>query len=339
MTKKTQHSKIDLSTLPLGHNIKINQLRQGPVIRNSFLRTLLSCIALLTLLPITAAASNYRHFHANGRAATGINDLCGAPIFNLDVPVGFSPNFHARVVAEYDPNGALPIPLSPNNCDNDIVLATYTDPGFLAAVGLPDIDDRLKNIPLKQVPVISAANGTRSQIPTLGSVPGNAFPPTKSDPNNTITLGDWLRARGHMALTCRADGTARIKLRYRNLIPNGVYSVWALWNTIPPGAPGGRIVPLPLGGIPNVIVPDIHGRATFVRELASCPKDMTPDGSIIMFIDLAFHSDNNLSGAFPQITPTPTLFKAADGEIFSSPLVPGAVTHDHVLILISGEEL
>ena len=307
------------------------------IINNKILFALISSLVLMTMT-VSANNGNSRHFYAVGKAATGINDLCGQPIFSLDVPAGFNPLFHARVVGEYDPNGTLPIGLSPTNCDEDIVLATYTEVSFLNAVGLPDIDERIKNIPLKQVPVVNSPTGSRGQLPSLANVPGNAFPPTKSDPNETITLGDWLEASGQMKLVCREDGTAKIKLKLRNLIPNGVYSVWGLWNTVPPGAPGGRIVPLPLGGIPNAIVPNKFGRVNFVRELASCPKDVTPDGSIMMFIDVAYHSDNNLSGVFPQIVGTPTMFNI-NGETFSSPLVPGAVTHDHVLFLISGEEL
>lgn len=87
------------------------------------------------------------------------------------------------------------------------------------------------------------------------------------------------------------------------------------------------------------MVPNARGVASFTRKLASCPKDETADGSIMLFVDLAYHSDSNLAGAFPQIVGTPTKFKTTDGTEFSSPLVPGAVAHDHVLFLISGEKL
>jgi len=343
MNKKSKVLKIALLATTQGHKpiTSTSQIKQKLPRYNRLLSILLSCITLLITVSMTAYADDDdddRHFHADGRVATGVNDLCGVPLFNLDVPAGFIPTFHIRALAEYDPNGEVPIPLTPINCDDDIVLSNYTELGFLNAVGLPDINPRLKNTPLRDMPVISSANGTRSALPSIDNVPGNAFPPTKSSPNEPITLGNWMKASGEMDLTCRADGTAKIKLKYKNLIANGIYSVWALWNTTPPGAPGGRIVPLPLGGIPNIIVPDAKGKVTFVRELASCPKDVTADGSFMMFIDVAYHSDSNISGAFPQII-GPSMFKTADGELFSSPLVIGAVTHDHVLILISGEEL
>lgn len=148
-----------------------------------------------------------------------------------------------------------------------------------------------------------------------------------------------MNAKGWMHIRCKSDGSAKVNLRFENLIPNGVYSLWAFWNTTPPGASQAKTVPLPFGGIPNVMIPDGRGMASFKRELASCPKDVSTDGSIMLFIDLAYHSDSNLSGTFPQIGATPTKFITKDGTEFSSVLVPGAVAHDHVLFLISGEEL
>jgi len=313
---------------------------QNLFIQINHLQVLVAYIAVLLLPTVTFAAHNSsRQFYDRGIAVTGINDLCGSPVFNLPAPEGLSPTVHATVLGEYDPDGELPIPLSPTNCNDDIVVATYTDPNFLARTGQPDIDSRLKNIPLREVPVISKPDGSCAVLPTLDSVPGNALPPTKSNPNDTITLGNWLNAGGRMYLRCKADGTAKVKLRYRNLIPNGVYSVWAIWNTTPPGASKARLFPVPLGGIPNVVIPDSKGRATFSRELASCPKDVTENGSIMLFIDLAYHSDSNLSGAFPQIGAAPTKFKMEDGTEFLSVFAPGAVAHDHVLFLISGEKL
>lgn len=313
---------------------------QDFLIRIKHFSILLTYIVVL-LLPTTAFATHdgSRQFYGHGVAVTGINDLCGSPVFSLPTPEGMPATVHATVLGEYDPEGELPILLSPTNCNDDIVVATYTDPNFLAMTGRPDIDSRLKNIPLREVPVISSPDGSRSIVPKLSSVPGNALPPTKSNPNDTITLGNWLNAKGRMYLRCKADGTATVKLRFRNLVPSGVYSVWGIWNTTPPGAPRARLVPVPLGGIPNVVIPDYRGRTTFFRELASCPKDVTENGSIMLFIDLAYHSDSNVSGAFPQIGAAPTKFKMMDGTEFSSVLAPGAVAHDHVLFLMSGEKL
>jgi len=301
------------------------------------------CIAIAVgiALPMVAFADHNhgRKFKINGVAVTGINDFCGLPVASLPVPAGLPPTIRATNLGEYDPDGALPIPLSPTNCRDDIVIATSTDTAFLAAAGIPDIDPRLKNLPLREVPVVAGVDGKRRVLPPLSVVPGNALPPTKSDPNDTLTLGDWLSARGRLHLRCKADGTARVRIRFRNLVPNGVYTMWGVYNTTPPESPSAQIVPVPLGGVPNVIIPDSRGRATYIRDLSSCPKDVTEDGSRMMFMTMAYHSDANVSGAVPEIGAAPTQFVAEDGTEFSSTFAPGAVTHDHVMFLISGEHL
>ncbi len=142
-----------------------------------------------------------------------------------------------------------------------------------------------------------------------------------------------------MSIWCRADGTAKVRLNFRNLIPNGVYTVWALWNTTPSGASDSAVVPLPFGGFPNILVPNKAGRASFVRELASCPKDITLDGSQIMSVETVYHSDGNASGIFPELGNAPIVVTTPDGTEFSSKLVPGAVAHDQLNFLISGERL
>ncbi len=298
-------------------------------------------VAIGIVLPIAAMAdhSETRRYSIRGDAVTGINDLCGLPVFHLPVPAGLPPTIRATNLGEYNPEGLLPIPLSPDNCHDDIVVSTTTDTAFLAAAGIPDVDPRIKNIPLREVPVVTGLDGSRSAVPSLTDVPGNALPPTKSNPNDQITLGEWLGARGRMHLRCRANGTARVRIEFRNLIPNGIYTMWGVWNTTPPGAANAQIVPVPLGGIPNAVVPNQRGRASFVRDLASCPKDIAEDGSQMMFATLAYHSDANMSGAVPEVGAAPSKFIAADGTEFSSTFAPGAVTHDHVVFLMSGERL
>lgn len=283
-------------------------------------------------LPLTALADDAgtRTFHIKGIAITGANDVCGEPQWLLPAPL--QPTLHGTFVGEYNPapDAVDALPLTPTNCDDDILVATTVDQVFNAAVGVPDADPRIKNIPLREVPIIVAPDGLRSAVPPLGAVPPNPFPPTKSNPNDPITLGAFLSARGHMTIKCKADGSASVKISFRNLIPNGVYSMWAAWKTTPPGAPGPTLVPLPLGGVPNALVPDKHGRATFKRDLDLCPMDPAPDGSQLLFADLAYHSDSNLYGAVPEMPFNTVEFRAPDGTIFSSALTTGPVTHDQV---------
>ncbi|MGH8549254.1 MAG: hypothetical protein ACRERU_11780 [Methylococcales bacterium] len=296
-------------------------------------------LGMLAPLVVSAEHGPARNVVIHGDPVTGINRLCGLPVFSLPVPAGVPDTAGATNLGEYNPGGALPIDLSPTNCSDDIVLATDTDPGFLAAIGLADVDPRVKNIPLRQNFVITGLDGSRSMVPSLDQVPGNALPPTRSNPNDPITLGQWLSTRGVMRIRCGAGGQNIVQAVFSNLIPNGVYTMWGVWNTTPPGAPSARIVPVPLGGIPNALVPDRRGNASFFRELASCPIDVTDDGSILMFITLAYHSDSDLNGAVPEIGTAPATIHAPDGTVFSTTFGPGAVTHDAIEFLINGTRL
>ena len=74
------------------------------------------------------------------------------------------------------------------------------------------------------------------------------------------------------------------------------YTAWEVFaiNTLPiPPLPaiGG-----PLGGVPNVIVPDEKGHATYVRDLHYCPLDT--DTNPLMYIAILMHSDQMVYGAY-----------------------------------------
>ena len=266
---------------------------------------------------------NVRTWNIEGIAVTGPNDVCGEPQWVIPAP--FPPDAHFTLSGEFDPSpdATDAIPFSPETCDDDALLATHTSPGLNALGGFPDADPRLKNIPLRQVPITATLDGVGMMLPGMNDVPPNPFPPTKSEPNDPITLGDWLCANGEMKVECYGDGTAKIKAKFRQLIPNGVYSFVATWLTTPPGAAEPTFVPLPFGGIPNSVVANRKGNARMVRELNYCPMDPSPDGSIIMFLDLGYHTDGSTDGVFPQIVNEKGTFVGPDGELFESPKPPG----------------
>ena len=296
-------------------------------------RLLLITGLLFLNLPSIAIADHggRQSVRIRGINVTGANRLCGEAVMQLDaIPAPLPVDFGGEFVGEFDPApGAVDaIPLSPSNCNDDIVLATYTDNGFIDPLGIPEADDRIVNVPLNNVPVNATPTGVRLTLPPQGVLPANPFPPTKSGSNESITLGDWLDVRGRMRIKCRSNGTASVRIRFRNLIPHGIYTMWGLWATTPPGAPGATLVPLPFGGVPNAFVPDRKGRAAFRRELAFCPLDTTPDGSQLLFISTAYHSDGSLYGATPELPAAPISFQAPDGTVFQSTLPPGVVDHD-----------
>ena len=117
--------------------IGIHKIEQRVFIRFKLLEILLLNIVIL-FLSTTAFANDdgSRHYFDHGIAVTGLNDLCGSPVFSLPAPGSLPSTFHATTLGEYDPEGVLPIPISPTNCNDDIVVTTNTDLNFLTAVGV-----------------------------------------------------------------------------------------------------------------------------------------------------------------------------------------------------------
>lgn len=260
-------------------------------------------------------------------AVTGVNDLCGEPIW--DFPVNYT------LVGEYDPaSGATDAKvLTRDSCENDdLILASTTDPEFLADFGVPaDADDRIKNIPLNVVPVIVQRNGTRAQVPFVDDIVES---PALANGNSTqpYTLGEWLNARGKGKIVCRNNGTAEISFKLRNLVPNGLYTAWEVWGTL-----GSSVLsPVPLGGIPNALTADRRGFATYSRNLTECPMDIQADGRNMTFIDVIFHSDGNVTGGFPTLGGA-TTFIENDGSQFQSATPPGTIVQTQIVFPINVE--
>jgi hypothetical protein len=89
---------------------------------------LLAIVASVALpLVVLADDAGTRTFHIKGIAVTGPNEVCGQPQWLFLAPL--PPTLHGAAIAEHDPTpGAVEaLPLTPTNCDDDILLATTTD--------------------------------------------------------------------------------------------------------------------------------------------------------------------------------------------------------------------
>jgi hypothetical protein len=76
-----------------------------------------------------------------------------------------------------------------------------------------------------------------------------------------ITLGQWRKARGQMAITVADDGrSAAFAFEFDGLIPSTLYTIMSLRER--DLDPAGPTRPGPLG-IPNVFITDEHGRARY----------------------------------------------------------------------------
>lgn len=167
------------------------------------------------------------------------------------------------------------------------------------------------NVPLNDVALVTADRQRISAPKASESLP---YELAKSIPNESITLGDWLKADGRMTLTCFEDGTGQVKVEATNLIANGVYTLWGIFSRDFSG--DGNIdgaAPTPLGGIPNVIVADINGSGGITRSLNYCPQDEPT----FITSAIAYHSDGNVYGGAPE-----TLMPAGVSS--------GLVSHEHL---------
>jgi hypothetical protein len=310
-------------------------------LRRALSHFLVIAIILLGSTMCYGEGSIVRTFHIKGEAVTGFNEVCGEPVVELPLPSPLPSTFHGAFIGEYDPDpGAIDaIPFTATNCNFDSLVATTTDPTYRDAFGFPDPDPRLKNIPLRKVPTTVTFDDQRSELPPMGVLPPNPFPPTKNQSNESITLGNWLNARGRMKVICKKNGSATVEIQMKKLIPDSIYSAIAVWKTTPPFLDNPTVYPLPFGGVPNIFVTDEWGNGIFKRRLAACPMDPTPDGSRLLFVDIGYHSSNTVSGAVPVPLFETKTFITSNGDKFSSALGPGTAAHDQLDFFMTGKPI
>lgn len=207
----------------------------------------------------------------------------------------------ANTVAAYNPGADAPLPLSPAS-PLSTVLATVVDP-FLEIDFPPfkvDIaDPSAINVQLRDIATMVRGDlVTRSALPFINAAAVTAQSQSGPESPDPITLGDWLKGSGKMQIRCREDGSAKLKVRVRDLIPNRAYTVWAMWYLA-----DGRIFPQPFGGAPNAYITDKHGDGELERELNFCPLIAARDGidgNRLLSIITHLHSDHILYGAIPM---------------------------------------
>lgn len=305
-----------------------------PTGRVSLRMAALSAITLALSASATSAFAGGESRHGTaqrtwriaGVPTTGPNDVCGVPQWSLTAPLPAEAHFTFLGQFNPDPNAVDAIPLTTANCVPETLLATTTDKGFQGFFGFPDADPRLKNRPLREVPVGNGLDGVRGALPEMGEFPANPLPPVRSVPNDPIKLGDWFKAKGYLKISCNRDGSANVKAKFENLIPNGVYTMFGIWKTVLPGSTQTTFLPVAFGGFPNLVAVNGEGEGAFERTLDYCPKDPSPDGSVLMFVDLAYHADGAPHGGFPFTPAGTSTFRNADGSTFESTRPAGIAT-------------
>lgn len=272
----------------------------------SFSRVMAAAVgACIALSPLASHSEHSDGWLKNrttikARVVTGTNRYLGTPLSDLGPPFGTAGFSN---VGAYNPAGTGPLPLTPR-ARPSTRLATFVDPDFLAIVGRTpaDVDPSTLNVLINDIPVnVSPAGDLRIRLD--GELGASATEPTLAEPSNDVTLAAWARANGVATIHC---GIRRnhLSLRLRDLLPNRLYTVWAIV-----AGPDG-LAPLPMGGVPNVVVTDAAGAADFSRTLRRCLTDPTSTDGRVMLIDIVLHSDQQLYGAMPDL-PLAGLFTGA----------------------------
>ena len=110
-----------------------------------------------------------------------------------------------------------------------------------------------------------------------------------------FTLGQWLSASG-IGIYSVDDENAELDLSFKNLVSNGVYTVWCSRITFPPEP---NIVDMPCGaedGSENSFTADEKGSGSFSLKLKPLEASTKEKASMIA---IAYHSDGMTYGASP----------------------------------------
>ncbi|MEM8814268.1 MAG: hypothetical protein AAGE85_00430 [Pseudomonadota bacterium] len=139
---------------------------------------------------------------------------------------------------------------------------------------------------------------------TAAFVPHSPYDPEQLGPYEPgeplgITLGEWLSGTGQGEYTC-ADGEGRLDIRFGNLVPDGVYTLWQFFMADPPTEPFSGALALPVGardGSQTIFRADADGNAHFEQRFRPC---LQPTGEhLTAGLATAYHSDGRTYGPLP----------------------------------------
>lgn len=243
--------------------------------------------------------------------ATGWNRFFGRPIADAPEPVR---GFGFTTIGKYNPGSDTPIPLR-KHMPRDTVITNNFDPNFLSGFPVPPeaIDLAMDNVPLRDFPVHNDASGI-NRVTVPGILEAGQMELSQAEPAETVTLGDWMKARGRLEVTCEANGKAHARIIATNLLPNRFYNVLE-WFALDEPSPFISI-PGMLAGVPDALVTDENGNALFEADLNHCLPESPDDPSPSTNVLLVYHTDQRSYGGVPM-TPLYPLQGRYPGEVGS----------------------
>ncbi len=181
----------------------------------------------------------------------------------------------------------------------DLAFASFAGMGmFEQDVYVETEDGQVQRITMEEAeryadaPVYAASTAQEHDLFALGETP---FGPYEKGAALGFTMGEWLRTTGSGTYTVRGD-SAEIDIRLQNLIPNGVYTIWCSFVSVPPNY---GIVDEPCGaedGSQNIVTADAAGNLDFQLALPTLPA--TTEETMVV-IAANYHSDGQTYGAYP----------------------------------------
>jgi len=180
--------------------------------------------------------------------------------------------------------------------------------GMLNTDGMVEQDVFMKNTAnasqVRRIPVTQVASHMDTTL--YGSAVEPPYEPMKTAPTETypmgaalsLTLGDWLNAQGSGSYDCNGQ-KATLKASFRNLVPNGIYTMWNFIDLDPPTDPYQGLL-MPVGkrdGSQAIFKADAKGNASFDQVVEPCPQ--LSDTQSMAGLAIAWHSDGKTYGFTP----------------------------------------
>lgn len=242
-----------------------------------------------------------KRFTVEGESRTGFNSFKSQPVYNLGPLLG---GLNWSFVFAHEPEAAESSPIT---VDTDVsrLIATGADQFFynvLVGIDTSLIDPETLNVPFREFPIIvDGISGARSALEPFSAENYNQRRGLSS-PDDPISIADWFSARGVAYVKCFSSGRSRVVFKFRNLIPNGIYTVWGLYGTDSDsdGIYDGLTPPIAFGGVPNAFTADRRGYGTFRRNLPICPNAVDD----LLSVEVAYHIDGSTLGGTVAMFPT-----------------------------------
>lgn len=174
------------------------------------------------------------------------------------------------------------------------IMAGMPEPDVLVATEDGDLIRITGESPIAMIsqPLYASTTGADHDMFMLGDDP---LGPYEMGESLGLTMGAWLAASGSGSYTVDGD-VATVEADLKNLVPNGIYTVWCSRVFVPPNF---NIVNAPCGaddGSENVVTADDEGNLSFSIE--TFVLDLTSDEAISL-IALSYHSDGQTWGFDP----------------------------------------